>query len=127
MVVPAALEGVITKENASKISADIILELANGPVEVEAEQILLERKKMIVPDILANAGGVTVSYFEWVQNKKNERWSEKEVNLKLEAKMKKAFDDVWNLRNRLSVKGDSSFRLAAYVLAIQRVIDAMDK
>ncbi len=119
VLIPAALGGVVTEKNASSIRAPVILELANGPVLPEAEKILLQKGTIIVPDILANAGGVTVSYFEWLQNKNNEHWSETEVFQKLEKKMVAAFAQVWKER-----RPGESLRIAAYRIAIQRVLEA---
>lgn len=113
VLVPAALENVITADNAEEIKAKAIIELANGPTTAKADQILKE-KSLIVPDVLANAGGVTVSYFEWVQNKKGESWSKKEVFEKLEEKMKKSFEEVW-------VRKENGLRDAAYALAMERL------
>tara|TARA_Y100000310_G_C20691653_1_gene822652 strand:- start:2463 stop:3665 length:1203 start_codon:yes stop_codon:yes gene_type:complete len=122
VLIPAALGGVITPENVNSINAPIILELANGPVTAEAEEILTSKDVIIIPDILANAGGVTVSYFEWLQNKQNEHWSEKEVLEKLEKKMVVAFTDVF-----LEQKKGGTFRKAAYKVAIKRILEAERK
>lgn len=93
--VPAALENVIDAKNAKKIKAKVILELANGPVIPEADKILEKRKIISVPDVLANAGGVIVSWSEWLQNKKGEKWSKEKVLAQLKEKMGRAFDGVW--------------------------------
>ena len=120
ILVPSALSGVITAENAPKVKAKIVLELANGPTTPEADGILSTRKVLVLPDILANAGGVTVSYFEWVQNKKNESWSEQEVKKKLQERMISAFQQIWNEFS----DGEKSFRTAAYVFALKKIVAA---
>jgi glutamate dehydrogenase (NAD(P)+) len=120
VLVPAALENQITGENASAIKAKIVLELANGPVTHEADQILHKNDVVVVPDILANAGGVTVSYFEWVQNMQGQKWTEEDVFAKLEKKMKDAFVEVHSLVKSLDV----DHRTAAYIVAVNRIIDA---
>ena len=117
ILVPAALENQITEENAGVIKAKIIAEGANGPTTPEAHRQLHERGIFVIPDILANAGGVTTSYFEWVQDRHGYFWEEEEVNKRLEAKMMEAFDDV--LQTSLKYKVD--LRTAAYVVAINRV------
>ena len=121
ILIPAALENSITGANADKVKARIIAEGANGPTTPEADKILHEKKILLVPDILANAGGVTVSYYEWVQNLEREHWPLKEVNEKLEIKMVKAFNDTFNV----SKKEKSDMRLAALILAVGRVADAI--
>jgi len=120
ILIPSALSGVITKENAGKIKAKIVLELANGPTTPEADEILSTRKVLVLPDILANAGGVTVSYFEWVQNKKNESWSEQEVKKRLQERMISAFQQIWNEFS----DEKNSFRTAAYVFALKKIVAA---
>jgi glutamate dehydrogenase len=117
ILVPAALEGVITAENAPRINARAIIELANGPTTVEGEAILTAKHIPIVPDILANAGGVTVSYFEWVQNLARVSWSEADVLAKLEPIMVENFDAIWNLHSDHKV----SLRTAAYIHALRRL------
>ena len=120
ILIPSALSGVITNKNAQKIKAKIVLELANGPTTLEADDILWTRKVLVLPDILANAGGVTVSYFEWAKNKKNESWSEQEVKKKLRDKMISAFGPIWKEFS----DGKKSFRTAAYVLALKKIVAA---
>lgn len=119
VLVPAALESVITMDNADKIGAKVILELANGPTTKEADDILDEKGVLIVPDVLANAGGVTVSYFEWYQNMHSEEWELNRVRKELKEKMDKAFDEVWKIKEEKSV----SMRTASYISAINRLID----
>ena len=96
ILIPSALSGVITKDNAAEIKARIVLELANGPTTSEADEILHDRDVLVLPDILANAGGVTVSYFEWVQNLENESWESDVVKKKLKDKMIDAFEQLWD-------------------------------
>ena len=120
LLVPAALENCITRTNASRIKVKIISEGANGPTTAEADKVLYNRKVFVVPDILANAGGVTVSYFEWVQNLSREEWTEEDVNKKLEEKMVRAFHDV----AEMSEKHKVNMRTAAYMLAVARVAEA---
>jgi glutamate dehydrogenase (NAD(P)+) len=117
VLVPAALGGVITRENARDIRARFIVEGANAPTTPEADAILQERGVSIVPDIYANAGGVTVSYFEWVQNLQNFTWSEDEVNEKLEKRMVKGFETIW----KVAAEKNVSLRTAAFIVAIGRV------
>ncbi len=117
VLVPAALQNVITEENAGKIQAKLIVEGANGPTTPEADPILNDKKIICVPDILANSGGVTVSYFEWVQNKAGYYWTEEEVNTKHDLKMEIAFEAVWN--NATQFK--TGMRIAAYITALQKI------
>jgi len=117
VLVPAALQNVITEELAHSIQAKLIVEGANGPTMPEADPILNEKNIIVVPDILANSGGVTVSYFEWVQNKAGYYWSEEEVNRKHDEKMEVAFAHVW--KNAADYK--TSMRIAAYITALQKI------
>jgi glutamate dehydrogenase/leucine dehydrogenase len=121
VLVPAALESVITKENAKNIKAKYIIELANGPVTPEADKILFEKGVISIPDVLANAGGVTTSYFEWVQNNMGYYWEKEEVFEKLKVIMDRAFMRVWTKYNEEEV----SLRMAAYMGAVDRVVEAM--
>ena len=121
ILVPAALENAIHQENAHLVQAKLIIEIANGPTTPEAEEILLSMGVTVVPDILANAGGVTVSYFEQVQNAVNEAWTEDVVQVKLKEKMERAIESVWLEKERYN----TSVRMGAYVLAVQRVAQAM--
>ena len=121
ILIPAALEGSITKENAGSIKAKVILEVANGPVVSEADEMLEKKNVLIVPDILANAGGVAVSYFEQVQNAMNYYSTEKEVLEKLEKVMIDSTEAVW--KNK--VENKTSLRMGAYILAVKRVAEAM--
>jgi len=121
ILIPAALENQITETNAVNIKAKIVAEGANGPTTTEADRILYEKGVFSVPDILANAGGVTVSYYEWVQNLDREHWSLEEVNRKLENKMVKSFNDVYEIAK----KEKSDMRTAALMLGIGRVGEAI--
>jgi glutamate dehydrogenase (NADP+) len=118
ILIPSALESVITKENAKKIKASLILEMANGPTTPEADVILFERNIPVVPDILSNSGGVTVSCFEWEQNRKGVHWTKDNVNAKLKKKMEKATDEVWSIANKYSI----NLRTAAFIVALQRIL-----
>lgn len=122
VLVPAAMENQIVKENADKIRAKMILELANGPTVPEADEILFKKGITVVPDVLANAGGVTVSYFEWVQNNYGYYWEDEEIDEKLKKIMTAAYRDV----HYLAEKHKTFQRNAAYILAVQRVIRAME-
>ncbi len=123
VLVPAALENVLTKDNADKIKAKLIIEMANGPTTPEADEIFTKKNIVVIPDILANSGGVCTSYFEWYQNMKHETWNKTEVLEKLSKQIKQAFVDVWEKQK----KYQTTFRNAAYVLAAKRIIGAMGK
>ena len=126
ILVPAALENVINQDNADKIQAKMIIEMANGPVTPEADIILTKKGIYSVPDILSNAGGVTVSYFEWSQNIQGYYWSEEDVKERLRKIMAQASQLVWQNFSKLSEnQQDVNLRLAAYSLAVQRVVKAM--
>ena len=120
ILIPAALEGVITAENASDIKAKIVFEMANGPTSPDADEILEKKGVIVVPDVLVNSGGVTVSYFEWLQNMEDQKWGLEKVNLKLKEKMVKAFEAVFKIHEDKKV----SLRTAAYILALQRLQDS---
>ena len=122
MLIPAALENQITKENANDLKCKYIVEAANGPTTVEADDIIAKKGIILVPDILANAGGVTVSYFEWVQNLQSYSWELEEVNKNLERIMVNA----WNDLDAVAAKWNINYRLAAYVVAIQRITKAQN-
>ncbi|MDO8425223.1 MAG: Glu/Leu/Phe/Val dehydrogenase [bacterium] len=119
VLIPAALEGAIHAKNAKRIRAKVVLELANGPVTPEAEVILAQRGIPVIPDVLANAGGVATSYFEWVQNVRNEEWSEEDVLRKLARKLRMQTREVF-----ARATGKRTLRVAAYALALKRVAGA---
>jgi glutamate dehydrogenase (NADP+) len=121
LLIPAALENQITEKNANKITAPIIIEVANGPITVEADEILNKKKTLVIPDILANAGGVTVSYFEWVQNKSGYYWTLEEIHHRLREIMTREFNNVYTLCE----KHKTDMRNAAYVLALNRFSEAV--
>jgi glutamate dehydrogenase (NAD(P)+) len=122
VLIPAALGGVITAENAARIKAPIIIEAANAPVTPEADQVLDQRGVIVLPDILANAGGVTVSYFEWVQNQQYYKWGLNRVRQELDAILGQAFEAVWQEATERKI----SLRTAAYLIAIRRVSAASE-
>ena len=117
VLVPAALENVITKDNASKIQAKVIIEMANGPITEEAYPILESKGIISAPDILANGGGVIVSYFEWLQNKKNEKWTEDKVNQKLEEQLTTAFNEIY----QISKEFNANLKEAAFLSALKKI------
>ncbi|QAT40242.1 Glu/Leu/Phe/Val dehydrogenase [Clostridium sp. JN-9] len=121
IVIPAALENSVTSDVAKKINAKLVCEAANGPITPDADKILFEKGILVTPDILTNAGGVTVSYFEWVQNLYGYYWGEKEVEQKEEIAMVNAFNDIWSIKEEYKV----SMRNAAYMHSIRRVAKAM--
>jgi len=121
VLVPAALESVVHKKNYQNVKAKIILELANGPVDKEASQALFKKGIVIIPDVLANAGGVIVSYFEWVQNLQNLYWTAEEVEKKLKFKMNKATKEIWNFKQ----KNKMDMRTSAYALAVKKILKAV--
>lgn len=121
VLIPAALDNQIHTDNADAVQAHVILELANGPTSPEGDEILTRRGITVIPDVLANAGGVTVSYFEWVQNRSHFYWKEHEVLEKLEPIMRGAFNDVW----KKSKEANVSLREAAFALGVSRIVDAI--
>lgn len=121
LLVPAAIQGVITTANAKDIKAKLIVEGANGPTEADADQLLNDKGIVVVPDVLANGGGVTVSYFEWVQNRMGHYWSEDEVNAKHDASMAQAFENCWF--NSQQYK--TSMRIGAYITALKKLDKAI--
>lgn len=120
ILIPPALGGVITKENAERLQCKIVIEAANGPTTAEAEEILQERDITVVPDILANSGGVIVSYFEWVQNNQGFYWDEETVNKLLQEKMEASFRKAYNT----SLSYQVNMRKAVYVVAVKRLSEA---
>jgi glutamate dehydrogenase (NADP+) len=122
ILIPAALENQVTEHNAPKIKAPVIVEIANGPTTPEADEILTSSGALIVPDILANAGGVTVSYFEWVQNKSGLYWPELEVQDRLKQIIAREFNALYGM----SSEKDISMRTAAYAQALSRIGRAIE-
>ena len=122
ILIPAALEGQITEENAPKIKTKIIVEGANGPTTTAADDILHDKGVLVIPDVVANAGGVTVSYFEWVQDFSSFFWTEDEINLRLERVMREAFAAVWQVASEQQV----SVRTAAFIVACTRILMARE-
>jgi glutamate dehydrogenase (NAD(P)+) len=121
ILIPAALENQITKKNAGKIGAKIMAEAANGPTTPDADDTLYKNKVLVIPDVLANGGGVTVSYFEWLQNLRREYWSENDVNERLDRNITKAFLDVYGTHEKYGV----NMRKASTLLAVNRVVEAL--
>ncbi|WP_249871887.1 Glu/Leu/Phe/Val family dehydrogenase [Oceanobacillus saliphilus] len=120
ILVPAAVENQITRQNAHKIKASVVVEAANGPTTMEATKILTDRDILLVPDVLASAGGVTVSYFEWVQNNQGFYWSEEEIDKKLHEIMIKSFNNIYNTAKTRRV----DMRLAAYMVGVRKMAEA---
>ncbi len=120
LLVPAAVEGVLTEQNAARVRAEVVVEGANGPTTTEADEVLNDRDVLVVPDILANAGGVIVSYFEWVQANQAYWWSQAEVEERLRTRMAAAWRDVLETSAEYSL----TLRQAATVLAVKRVAEA---
>jgi glutamate dehydrogenase (NAD(P)+) len=121
VLVPAAMEDQITAENAADIKAKLIVEGANGPTTADADPILNAKGVLVVPDILANAGGVTVSYFEWVQNRLGYYWTEERVHRRADRVMKMAFDNIYAASEKYKV----NMRIAAYIVAIDKVASTL--
>jgi len=120
ILIPAALENQISKDNASSIKAKIVVELANGPTTPEADEIMYKNNITVIPDVLANAGGVTVSYFEWLQNISNNYWSEEEVDAELKERMIPSFEAIWNMAQDKK----TDLRTASFMVALDRIAKA---
>ncbi|MBT4209692.1 MAG: Glu/Leu/Phe/Val dehydrogenase [Candidatus Komeilibacteria bacterium] len=120
VLVPAALENQITKENAKDINAKFVVELANGPTTPEADEIMYKNKVIVIPDVLANAGGVTVSYFEWLQNISNNYWTEEEVDKELKERMIPSFEAIW----QMAEEKETDLRTASFMVALDRIAQA---
>jgi glutamate dehydrogenase (NAD(P)+) len=121
VLAPCAIEGQITRANAPRIKAKLVVEGANGPTTMEADDMLTAQGVMVIPDILANAGGVTVSYFEWVQDLQSHFWTVEDVNAKLTEIMSRSFREVYEISQKHKV----NMRQAAYILAVRRVADSV--
>jgi glutamate dehydrogenase/leucine dehydrogenase len=121
VLIPAAFENQIRGDNAPQIKAKLVLELANGPLTPEADEILSKKNIVVIPDVLANSGGVTVSYFEWDQNLKNEKWSEEEVNQKLREILDDSAKKIFNI----SKENNTTLRNSAFILALERISEKM--
>jgi len=124
VLIPAALENAVDRDLAADVGADVIVEGANGPLTPGADEVLTDRDAYVVPDIFANAGGVTVSYFEWVQNRQRFHWTESRVNEELERVITDAFEGIVNAYETCDVP---NLRTAAYVVAIDRIVDAYEQ
>ena len=122
ILIPAALEGVINRNNVHLVRAKTIVEVANGPIIGDVDQVIQEKGIMVIPDVLANAGGVTVSYFEWVQNRNGYYWTLEEVHQRLNEIMNKAFNETWDIAQ----EENCSMRVAAYTLAMRRLGGAIE-
>lgn len=121
VLVPAALENQITKDNANDIKAKLVVELANGPTTPEADEIMYKNKVTVIPDVLANAGGVTVSYFEWLQNTSNNYWTEEEVDKELQERMLPSFEVIWEMAENKK----TDLRTASFMVALDRIAQAI--
>ncbi|HPO05674.1 MAG TPA: hypothetical protein PLQ36_01045 [Candidatus Gracilibacteria bacterium] len=121
ILILSALENQIRADNVENIQAPYIVELANGPITPDADEVLFQKGKVIFPDVLANAGGVTVSCYEWQQNLANEKWTAEQVAEKLEKQMKKAYQEVQSI----AMSRHTDLRTGAYILAIQRISEAL--
>jgi glutamate dehydrogenase (NADP+) len=122
MLIPAALGSVIGEANVERIKAPVIVEVANGPIAGQVDPILEDRGTLVLPDVLANAGGVTVSYFEWVQNRQGYAWSLEEVRSRLEETLSAAFAEIWDVHQNER----RSVRAATYAVAMRRIAEAVE-